>query len=586
MNGAGLLVRGLAAHGVEHVFGHPGHGNTNILDALLDEKRIKFHLVRHEQAAAHIADGYARVSGKVGVCTGSVGPGATNLLMGIATAMSTSSPVLALVGSPIRDWLGRGQLQETSRPDTSGIDQAFMQMYQPVTKRVWSCWSAEQIPAALRKAFTTAQVGRPGPVAIEIPWDVQAAPAAGDVEPPDSALVRGRPRAGKAETAAAARALAEARFPLILVGNGARLSGAGAEVLALAELLGAPISSSFVAKGLIPEDHPLSVGICGWLGHPVAHELIRERADVVLAVGHRFSDQSTSWWTEGRPFVPQNRIIQVDVEPREIARTWPAESALVGDARAVVGDLIDLLRTQGGRPGAEESRRIVARAKTAYRLDLPAPDAEPMQPLRVADQVRRLLPARSLLSIDTGNHAHYFSFNFPIRDGGLFLNPGGWTPMGWGPTAIIGAALARPGLPAVSVTGDGGFLMVCQEVATAVEMGLPIIWLVFNNRVLAAIREGQKADFGGRTIGTEFQVATDFAMLARALGAEGISVSRHSEFDAAFEHALGLGRPCVLDLAIDPDAEHPPVAGSWFEPGRGEPPALPRGSELLYSSPD
>lgn len=586
MNGAGLLVRGLAAHGVEHVFGHPGHGNTNILDALLDEPGIRFHLVRHEQAAAHIADGYARTAGKVGVCTGSVGPGATNLLMGIATAMSTSSPVLALVGSPIRDWLGRGQLQETSRPDTSGIDQAFMQMYQPVTKRVWSCWSSEQIPPALRKAFTTAQVGRPGPVAIEIPWDVQAAPAAGAVEPPDAALTRSRPRAGEHETAAAAKALAEADFPLILVGNGARLSGAADQVIALAELLGAPISTSFVAKGLIPEDHPLSVGICGWLGHPVAHELIREHADVILAVGHRFSDQSTSWWTEGRPFVPQNRIIQIDVEPREIARTWPAETALVGDARAVLGDLLDRLREMGGRPAAHATRDLVARAKSAYRLELPPPDAEPMDPLRVADQVRRLLPGRSLLSIDTGNHAHYFSFNFPILEGGEFLNPGGWTPMGWGPTAIIGAALARPRLPAVSVTGDGGFLMVCQEIGTAVEMGLPIVWLVFNNRVLAAIREGQKADFAGRTIGTEFQVSTDFAMLARALGAEGLRVNRHSEFDEAFEHALALGRPCVLDLAIDPDAEHPPVAGSWFEPGRGEPSPLPRGGELLYSGAD
>lgn len=583
MNGAGLLVRGLAAHGVEHVFGHPGHGNTNILDALLDEPGIRFHLVRHEQAAAHIADGYARVAGKVGVCTGSVGPGATNLLMGVATAMSTSSPVLALIGSPIRDWLGRGQLQETSRPDTSGIDQAFMQMYQPVTKRVWSCWSTDQIAPALRKAFTTAQVGRPGPVAIEIPWDVQAAAAAGSVEPPDSALVRARPRAGKSETAAAAKALAEAKFPLILVGNGARLSGAAAEVIALAELLGAPISSSFVAKGLIPENHPLSVGICGWLGHPVAHELIREHADVILAVGHRFSDQSTSWWTEGRPFVPQNRIIQVDVEPREIARTWPAETALVGDARAVLSDLLDRLSDLGGRPGAPESRRLVERAKSSYKLDLPDPDAEPMNPLRIADQVRRILPGPSLLSIDTGNHAHYFSFNFPILEGGEFLNPGGWTPMGWGPTAIIGAALARPGLPAVSITGDGGFLMVCQEIGTAVEMGLPIVWLVFNNGVLAAIREGQKADFAGRTIGTEFQVSTDFAMLARALGAEGLRVNRHSEFDGAFEHALRLGGPCVLDLAIDPDADHPPVAGSWFEPGRGEPAAQPRAGELRYT---
>ena len=585
MNGAGLVVRALAAHGVEHVFGHPGHGNTNILDAILDEPRIQFHLVRHEQAAAHIADGYARVTGKVGVCTASVGPGATNLLMGIATAMSTSSPVLALVGSPIRDWLGRGQLQETSRPDSSGIDQAFMQMYQPVTKRVWSCWSAEQIAPAVRKAFTTARVGRPGPVAIEIPWDVQAAPAVGGIEPPDTALARSRPRAGAAETQAAARALIDARCPLILVGNGARISGAAAAVTALAEVLGAPISSSFVAKGTIREDHPLSVGICGWLGHPVAHELIREHADVILAIGHRFSDQSTSWWTEGRPFVPQNRIIQIDVEPREIGRAWPVESALVGDAKAVLGDLLDRIENLGGRPGAERGRRLVARAKAAYKLDLPNPDAEPMDPLRVAHQVRRVLPAKSLLSIDTGNHAHYFSFNFPVLDGGVFLNPGGWTPMGWGPTAVIGAALANPGTPAVSITGDGGFLMVCQEIGTAVELGLPIVWLVFNNRVLAAIREGQKADFGGRTIGTEFKAPTDFAMLARAQGAEGIRVNRHSEFEAAFAHALALRRPCVLDLAIDPDAAHPPVAGSWFEPGRGEPEAMPRGQKLLYSGP-
>ncbi len=586
MNGAALLVRALAAHGVEHVFGHPGHGNTNILDALLDEPQIRFHLVRHEQAAAHIADGYARVAGKVGVCTGSVGPGATNLLMGIATAMSTSSPVMALVGSPIRDWLGRGQLQETSRPDSSGIDQAFMQMYQPVTKRVWSCWSPDQITPAVRKAFTTARVGRPGPVAIEIPWDVQAAPADCPVEPPDAALARSRTRAGAGETAAAARALVDARFPLILVGNGARLAGAAAEVVALAELLGAPISSSFVAKGTVPEDHPLSVGICGWLGHPVAHELIREHADVILAVGHRFSDQSTSWWTEGRPFVPQNRIIQIDVEPREIGRAWPPEMALVGDARAVLGDLLTRIKGLGGRARADSSRRLTARAKGSYRLELPAPDAEPMDPLRVAHQVRRRLPAKSLLSVDTGNHAHYFSFNFPVLEGGIFLNPGGWTPMGWGPTAILGAALARPGVPAVSITGDGGFLMVCQEIGTAVEMGLPIVWLVFNNRVLAAIRDGQKADFGGRTIGTEFTVPTDFAMLARALGAEGIKVNRHSEFDAAFAHALGLRRPCVLDLAIDPDAAHPPVAGSWYEPGRNQPQPLPRGQEILYADPD
>ena len=582
MNGARVLVDALERHGVEYVFGIPGHGNTNILDALVDSS-IDFKLVRHEQAAAHIADGYARMTGRMGVCCASVGPGAANMIMGLGTAMSTSSPILAIVGSPIRNWLGRGQLQETSRPDSSTIDQAFTQMLQPVTKHVWSAWDASMIPSAVRKAFTTARVGRPGPVAIEIPWDVQAAECDVPSEAPDTFPDSRRQRAGREETERAARLLAGSDMPVIMVGNGVRLSDAGEATIALAEALGAPMSSSFVGKGAVPEDHPLAVGMSGWLGHPVAHELIREHADVILAIGYRFCDQSTSWWTEGLPFVKENKIIQIDPEPREMGRTYPVEVGLVGDARAVLEDLLAEIEALGGRPGATATSRLVATAKDKFKLELTPLDAEPMQPLRITEQVRKVLPAESIMSVDTGNHAHYFSCYYPILAGGHFLNPGGWTPMGWGPAAIIGAKLARPDLPAVSITGDGGFLMVCQEIATAVEWESPVVWLVYNNLALAAIRDGQLADFGGRTIGTEYTSRVDFAALARSMGAEGITVNRHDQVEDALRHALDCGRPCVVDMIVDADAVHPPVAGAWFEPGRNEPTPKPRGTERLYT---
>ena len=582
MNGAHVLIDALERHGVEYVFGLPGHGNTNILDALIGSS-IEFKLVRHEQAAVHIADGYARMTGKVGVCCASVGPGAANLIMGLGTAISTSSPVLAIIGSPIKNWLGRGQLQETSRPDSSNIDQAFTQMLQPVTKRVWSTWEADMIPSAVRKAFTTAKVGRPGTVAIEIPWDVQAANCHVSPEAPDTFADSGRQRASREETTTAAKMLTDAKLPVIMVGNGVRISKASSATIALAEALGAPMSSSFVGKGAVPEDHPLAVGMSGWLGHPIAHELIREHADVILAVGYRFSDQSTSWWTEGLPFVKENKIIQIDPEPREMGRTYPVEVGLVGDARAVLEDLLAEVQALGGRTGASASIAMITSAKENFELELTPSTAQPMQPLRISQQVRDVLPAESILSVDTGNHAHYFSCYYPIRQGGHFLNPGGWTPMGWGPSAIIGAKLARPDLPAVSITGDGGFLMICQEVATTVDWNTPVVWLVYNNQTLGAIRDGQKADFGGRVIGTEFQSPVDFAAMARSMGAEGIRVDSHGQVKAAIQQALECGRPCVVDMIVDADAVQPPVAGSWYEPGRGEPTPKPRGSARHYT---
>ena len=581
--GAQVLVRALEAHGVEYIFGLPGHGNMNILDAIYDSNQISFKLVRHEQAAAHIADGYARISGEVGVCCSSVGPGAANMIMGIATAYFTSSPILAISGGIITKQAGRGQLQETSRAETP-TDQGYMQALQPFTKKVWDIQQPVRTGEIVRKAFAIAQADRPGPVAIEYPWDLQAE-YVDEVEiqvPEKYAYGRGV-RADKTALQKAADCLCQADCPVIVAGNGAMIGEAGPEVVELAELIGAPVATSFVAKGIIPEDHPLSIGMVGWLGHPVAHEMIREHADIVFAIGYRFSDEATSWWTEGRPYVKENRFIQLDIQQQELAKNYPVEVGLLGDAKASLRELIDLIRDRGGRPGYEKSSQWISDVTRAFHLDLPDAEKTPMESMVIADRLRTLLPRDSILSIDTGTHAHYFSAFYPIFGPRRFLNPGGWTPMGWGPAAILGAKLAAPDKVCVSISGDGGFLMVCQEIVTAVEWNVPVIWLVFNDQALRAIRDGQKEAYEGRIIGTEFTQPTDFAAMARSMGAIGIRVTHVDELSGAIDQAISYNRPCVIDLQVDQEAIYPPVAGIWYEPARSPDARMPRGSSRQWT---
>ena len=581
--GAQVLVRALEAHGVEYIFGLPGHGNMNILDAIYDSNQISFKLVRHEQAAAHIADGYARISGEVGVCCSSVGPGAANMIMGIATAYFTSSPILAISGGIITKQAGRGQLQETSRAETP-TDQGYMQALQPFTKKVWDIQQPVRTGEIVRKAFAIAQADRPGPVAIEYPWDLQAE-YVDEVEiqvPEKYAYGRGV-RADKTALQKAADCLCQADCPVIVAGNGAMIGEAGPEVVELAELIGAPVATSFVAKGIIPEDHPLSIGMVGWLGHPVAHEMIREHADIVFAIGYRFSDEATSWWTEGRPYVKENRFIQLDIQQQELAKNYPVEVGLLGDAKASLRELIDLIRDRGGRPGYEKSTQWISHVTRAFHLDLPDAEKTPMESMVIADRLRALLPRDSILSIDTGTHAHYFSAFYPIFGPRRFLNPGGWTPMGWGPAAILGAKLAAPDKVCVSISGDGGFLMVCQEIVTAVEWNVAVIWLVFNDQALRAIRDGQKEAYEGRIIGTEFTQPTDFAAMARSMGAIGIRVTHVDELSGAIDQAISCNRPCVIDLQVDQEAIYPPVAGIWYEPARSPDARMPRGSSRQWT---
>jgi acetolactate synthase-1/2/3 large subunit len=281
------------------------------------------------------------------------------------------------------------------------------------------------------------------------------------------------------------------------------------------------------------------------------------------------------------PFVRQNCFIQMDIEAAQIGRNYPVEVGLLGDAKATLSDMLALVTGREPRAGKQDTLSLVARLKAGFHLAVPgeSSDGEGLQPLRVLKELELALPRDFLLALDTGDHNHYFGAFFPMRASRRLLYPGGWTPMGFGPTAVIGGNLARPDLPAVCVTGDGGFLMVCQEVSTAVEWGTPVVWVVFNNRVLGAIREGQKASYQGRIIGTEFSQRTDFAALAKALGAEGLSVCHYDAIGDAVQDALKCGRPCVVDVQITRNPIPPPVAGRWFEPNRDEVPPYPRGQQ-------
>lgn len=579
MRGAEALVRTLEAAEIPYLFGYPGHGNMNILDALhTRQSPIQFKLTRHEQAAASIADGYARVTRRPAVCTASVGPGVMNLMVGIGSAAAASSPVVAIGGGVMQRFVGRGQLQEAHQSERGGMA-TYVPAFAPITKLATQIPANNLAPEILRHALVVARSGRPGPVYVEYPWDLQAEWFDYDERdlagPPPIATTR--PDRASIERAVAI--LRQARRPVIVAGNGAVLSDATGEILELSRLLSAPVATSQSGKGAIPEDEGLSIGVIGWHGTPVAHELIREHADIVLVLGFRFSDLATCNWTEGKPFVRENRFVQVDIEPDEIGRKVPVEASLVGDVRETVRDLIDALKLD---PGDDRGRWLetIRRTNAAFHLEIAdAIHEDGLEPMAVIRELRSALPAEAIVASDTGDHQHYFGTGpYPALRGGRYLNPGQWTPCGFAPVAIIGAKLAAPRVPCVAVTGDGGFMMVLQEVATAVEWGTPVVWVVFDDRTLSAIRAGQISAYDGHITGVDFANPIDFAKAAEAMGAVGVRPTDYAAVGQALREAIGRDIPTVISVPITKDKVPPPEAGQWYDPVRREVPALPRGN--------
>jgi len=564
-SGAEALVALLETYGVRYVFGTCGHTNLAVLDAL-GRSDIDFVITRHEQAAAHAADGYARVSGKPGVLLLHVGPGMMNAVTGVATAALDSVPLVVITGDIPSYLYGRHPHQEVNLH--ADADQTAI--YRPFVKRAWHVHRVEDLPRFTERAFWTATSGRPGAVLLDVPMDLFSRPLPGwraDAHP----LPQATPAAclPPEDTDHVADLLLRADRPLIYVGGGAR-GAARPALLDLAEHLDAPIAHSLMAKGLVPDDHPLLLGMPGFWGLDSTNAYARD-ADVVLAVATRFAETDASSWNPDYTWrFPPSRLIQIDIDPAEIGRNFPVEVGILADAGLALRAIVDAVRRR--RPGPV-SRPGLRDRILADRHDLFAASAErgrsdqfPLRPERILADLRRCVPADAVLVTDVGWNKNGVAQCYPLPAAGRFITPGGASTMGFGPAAAAGVQLADPDRVVVALIGDGGMSAALPAVPLAVERGLPVIFLVMNNRAHGTIADLQVANFGS-SYGCEFRgpdgspYSPDFAAFGRACGADGYAIERPADLEAALRTAVRRRRPAVLDV---PMVNEPvPTPGHW-----------------------
>ncbi len=546
--GARVLVECLKEEGVEHIFGYPGGAVLPIYDEIYDEVSIEHILVRHEQGAAHAADGYARVKGKPGVCMATSGPGATNLVTGIATAYMDSSPVIAITGQVPTTMVGKDAFQEV---DAVGV-------FMPITKHNYQIGKPEEVPEIVKEAFKIAITGRPGPVHIDVPKDVQEAEV--DVEIPKTVEVEGLnvvKRGHPVQVKRAAELLAEAERPVILAGGGCVISDATRELIELAELLGAPVATTLMGKGAFPEDHPLALGMAGMHGTKAANYALTE-CDVLLAIGCRFSDRTTG---DPSGFAPEAKIIHIDIDPAEIGKNIPVDVPIVGDAKLVLRDLIkELKRRKYLRKCKRWGERI---EELKAEVEMPPEPTESEQRINPRELVRVLYEALKdwdyILTTDVGQNQMWMARYFPVEEPRRFISSGGLGTMGFGLPAALGAKVAAPDKTVVAVVGDGGFLMTAQELATAVDNDIEVKVIVMDNRLLGMVAQWQRLFYDERLSESKLDERTDIVKLTESYGAVGITVEEPSELESAVEEALETPGTVVVDVFVDPEEIIPMV---------------------------
>ena len=498
MTGGQMLVDYLISEGVRHVFAIPGHGNTAMLDAFVDRQdEISLVPAMHEQGAAHMADGYYRATGRIAAVITSMGPGATNSLTGVATAYGDSIPILLITGGAHTYMQDRGILQEIDRPHGNN----FPAMAAPVVKRWWQVTHLYQLDRVLHQAFNAMLEGRRGPVLVEIPQDLQAEEGEWDPPPPGSRRGTSRPAGDPREIRAAVKLLAGASRPVLLAGGGVVQSGACDELVAIAELLGAPVTTTFNGKGAIPEDHDLHAWPCGDTGSIPGNAMTRA-ADVIMAVGCRFSDRITSSYRPGITFsIPPTKLVQIDIDGFEIGKNYPVGVGIVGDARSV---LTDLLRELGAVLPERDFRQSayydelqdLKRQWAAYIRPMQTSDHQPMTHSRAMAELRNELPRNGIIITDSSSpQAHAFN-EFPVFEPRTHITDGCMQGIGFGVPAAIGAQLATPDKQVVAIVGDGSFMMTGLEMAAAAMVGVPAVALVFNNGGWGAIANLQTNLFG------------------------------------------------------------------------------------------
>ncbi len=536
MTGAEIIVNTLIEQGVTDVFGYPGGQVLNIYDALYkNSDRINHILTAHEQGASHAADGYSRATGKVGVCIATSGPGATNLVTGIATAMLDSVPMVAITGNVPCPLLGRDSFQEI---DIVGVTL-------PITKHNYIVKNVADLADTIREAFSIAKSGRPGPVLIDVPKDVQIAEY--DFEEQKVAPKIPLPKADQSDIDRAVEMIKEAKRPYIYIGGGAAGLGMGKEIIDLAEKIDAYIGCSFMGLSAIPNSCERFLGMQGMHGH-FASSLAQKESDLILAVGVRFSDRATG---NTAKFAKNSKIIQLDPDFAEINKNVNVELGIVGDVYDSFTRISAALHSVKHPEWSDAVGALKAReAELEKTAEERAKGA--LTPKKVLDIINEKKPARTVFATDVGQHqmwtAQYADFDGPRR----FVSSGGLGTMGFGLGAALGAQVGS-GDTTVLVTGDGSFGMNLNEIATAVSYNIPIITVLMNNGVLGMVRQWQTLFFGKRYSNTVLGRQTDFVKLAEAFGALGIRASTPEEFAEAFETALAAGRPVIIDTIIDKD---------------------------------
>ncbi len=536
LTGAQILIQTLIEQDVTDVFGYPGGQVINIYDALYEYKdKINHVLTAHEQGASHAADGYSRATGKVGVCIATSGPGATNLVTGIATAMLDSIPMVAITGNVPCSLIGKDSFQEI---DITGITL-------PITKHNYFVKRIEDLADTVRKAFSIAKSGRPGPVLVDIPKDVQVASYEYEAQPVTEKIPLPKVKESLVEEAAAL--INTAKRPYIYVGGGAAGLGMGKEIVAFAERIGAVIGCSFMGLSAVPQENERFLGMQGMHGH-YASSMSQNEADVILAIGVRFSDRATGNVSK---FAKKSKIIQLDPDCAEVNKNVRVDLGLVGDVE-------------------DSFKRIAAKCENAERLDwfarvmqlkkeekqfeeeIAAASTAPLTPRQVFEIINEEKPAASIIATDVGQHqmwtAQYVTFDRPRR----FVSSGGLGTMGFGLGAAMGAYVATKD-PTILITGDGSFGMNLNELATAVTYKIPVVIVLMNNGVLGMVRQWQTLFFGKRYSNTVLARKTDFVKLAESFGAKGYLAETPVEFKKAFKEALKEQGPVVIDVRIDKD---------------------------------
>jgi acetolactate synthase-1/2/3 large subunit len=532
LNGAEIVIECLKEQGVDTVFGYPGGAILNVYDELYKHRdEIRHILTSHEQGAAHAADGYARATGKVGVCLATSGPGATNLVTGIATAYMDSIPVVAItcnVGVPL---LGKDSFQE--------IDIAGVTM--PITKYSFIVKDVNQLADTIRKAFRIAKMGRPGPVLIDIPKDVTAKKAEYEKENP-GVYNREFTHIDEKEVAAAAEMIQASEKPFIFVGGGAVLSEASKELKEFVEKMDAPVTDSLMGKGAFPGIDPRYTGMLGMHGTKASNYGVSE-CDLLVVVGARFSDRVTG---NTSTFAKNAKILQIDIDPAEMNKNIIIDQGVVGDIKAVLRKLNEVLPQQDHT----EWMKKIQDYKEKYPLKYH--DGVLTGPF-VVEEIYRQTKGDAIITTEVGQHqmwaAQYFKYTKPRT----LLTSGGLGTMGYGLGAAIGAKTGCPDKTVINVAGDGCFRMNMNELATAVRHEVPVIEVVINNHVLGMVRQWQDLFYDERYSATVLRDAVDYVKLAEAMGAEGMRATTQEEFREAFAKALASGRPVLIDCMIDCD---------------------------------